>query len=461
MVDFGDTNDYADRDGGDIFGTNSAPGVRRGRYWDDRLQCWTDKPSPAIQRLMYSEATMPGDVADLASVGRAEGESIWNRMAAIIRARSLDVRILMDAHDRRNYGFVDIPTFRRSLCYAFGNQWIDLAMTSAELKEICAPYLSRKPNAAGEPEAFVLWQKFTTDLQALADRKKPTDEFLARLAEVEAREKASAKLVEDYGVTEFELKSCLAAIKDRLLTYNSSLTAAFRRIDGDSTGNVSAAEIKNFFRDAYLGDVVNDRTLMCMIDMADLNGDDEIDYIELSNVIECDDILELAALVPDKKIVSKEKQMKAQKVGKYGCTIAELQHAATTIKEKILMWNPSVRLALKDLDESGDGFLTRDEVKIKLQEWYIMKYTDFYTGETRGEIDEKTVDTLMDFVDKSGDGKVDYNEFTKVLIADDIMSTAPPEVSTSIFSYKKGAEPAHRAEGAWGSNAATGFTSSL
>jgi len=461
MVDFGDTNDYADRDGGDIFGTNSAPGVRRGRYWDDRLQCWTDKPSPAIQRLMYSEATMPGDVADLDSVGMAEGESIWNRMAAIIRARSLDVRILMDAHDRRNYGFVDIPTFRRSLCYAFGNQWIDLAMTSAELKEICAPYLSRKPNAAGEPEAFVLWQKFTTDLQALADRKKPTDEFLARLAEVEAREKASAKLVEDYGVTEFELKSCLAAIKDRLLTYNSSLTAAFRRIDGDSTGNVSAAEIKNFFRDAYLGDVVNDRTLACMIDMADLNGDDEIDYIELSNVIECDDILELAALVPDKKIVSKEKQMKAQKVGKYGCTIAELQHAATTIKEKILMWNPSVRLALKDLDESGDGFLTRDEVKIKLQEWYIMKYTDFYTGETRGEIDEKTVDTLMDFVDKSGDGKVDYNEFTKVLIADDIMSTAPPEVSTSIFSYKKGAEPAHRAEGAWGSNAATGFTSSL
>ena len=157
----GNTNDFADRDGGDVFGTATQPGVKRGKYWDDRLQCWTDTPSPAIQRLMYSEATMPGDVADLATVGMAEGESIWNRMAAIIRARSLDVRILMDAHDRRNYGFVDIPTFRRSLCYAFGNQWIDLAMSSAELKEICAPYLTRKPNAKGEPEAFVLWQKFT------------------------------------------------------------------------------------------------------------------------------------------------------------------------------------------------------------------------------------------------------------------------------------------------------------
>jgi len=460
-MDLGDTNDFADRDGGDIFGTKSQPGIRRGKYWDDRLQCWTDKPSPAIQRLMYSEATMPGDVADLESTGMAEGESIWNRMASLIRARSLDVRILMDAHDRRNFGFVDIATFRRSLCYAFGNQWIDLAMTSAELKEICAPYLSRKPNAAGEPEAFVLWQKFTTDLQALADLKRPTDEFLARLAEVEAREKASAKLLQDYGVTEFELKSCLMAIKDRLLTYNKTLNDAFRRIDGDSTGYVSSVEIKNFFQDAYLGDVVNDRTLNALIDMADMNGDDEIDYFELSKVVECDDILELASLVPDKKFVAAHLKEAKRTVGSRGATVAQLQHAATTIKERLLMRNKTVMAALKLVDEDGSGSLSREEVKAMLNTYYLLKYTDFYTGEVRGELDVYVVDTLMDFVDKSGDGNVDYFEFTKVLIADDIMSTAPPEASTSIFSYKKGASAAHRPEGSWGSNAATGFTSSL
>jgi len=460
-MDLGDTNDFGDRDGGDIFGTKQQPGVHRGKYWDDRLQCWTDKPSPAIQRLMYSEATMPGDVADLDTVGMAEGESIWNRMAAIIRARSLDVRILMDAHDRRNYGFVDIPTFRRSLCYAYGNQWIDLAMTSAELKEICAPYLTRKPNAAGEPEAFVMWQKFTTDLQALADRKKPTDDFLARLAEVEAREKASAALVEMYGVTEFELKSCLAAIKDRLLTYNRSLNDAFRRIDGDSSGYVSSAELKNFFRDAYLGDIVNDRTLGAIVDMSDMSGDDMIDYFELSKVIECDDIIELFALVPDKKMVSAEKAEGMKQVGQRGATVNQLRHAQQTIKEKLLMWHTSIRKALQDVDEDGSGTITREELKIKLKEYYLIKYTDFYTGEVRGDLDEFVIDTLMDFVDKSGDGNVDYNEFTKVLVADDVMATVPPEVSTSIFSYKKGAEPRHRAEGAWGSNAATGFTASL
>ena len=462
MVDMGDMNDFGDRDGGgDIFGAVNPGAVKRGKYWDDRLQCWTDKPSPAVQRLMYSEATMPGDVADLDTTGMAEGESIWNRMAAIIRARSLDVRILMDAHDRRNYGFVDIPTFRRSLCYAFGNQWIDLAMTSAELKEICAPYLTRKPNAAGEPEAFVMWQKFTTDLQALADLKRPTDEFLARLAEVEAREKASAKLVEDYGVTEFELKSCLMAIKDRLLTYNKTLNDAFRRIDGDSTGHISSLEIKNFFQDAYLGDVVNDRTLNCLIDMADLNGDDEIDYFELSKVIECDDILELATLVPDKKLEAAHLKAAKATIGTRGATVKQVQHAATTIKERLLMRNKTVRAALKLVDEDGSGYLSREEVKTMLHTYYLIKYTDFYTGEVRGELDEYVVDTLMDFVDKSGDGQVDYTEFTKVLIADDIMSTLPPGAGTSIFSYKKGAEPAHRPEGSWGSNAATGMGSSL
>ena len=80
---------------------------------------------------------MPGDIGHLGSIGIGEGKPIWERMAMLMRcarlllaqspkcpgitsaqprpraARSLDLRILMDAHDRRNYGFVDVPTFRR------------------------------------------------------------------------------------------------------------------------------------------------------------------------------------------------------------------------------------------------------------------------------------------------------------------------------------------------------------
>ena len=85
----------------------------------------------------YTE--LPGDFAALDSVGLGEGQGIWNRMAAIIRARRLDVRLLLDAHDRRNAGVVDVDTFRRALCYAFGNHWIELAMTSEEFQQIIKP----------------------------------------------------------------------------------------------------------------------------------------------------------------------------------------------------------------------------------------------------------------------------------------------------------------------------------
>jgi len=182
------------------------------------------------QVLSYSEATMPGDIGHLASIGMGEGKSIWERMAIIMRARSLDLRILMDAHDRRNYGFVDVPTFRRSLCYAFGNQWIELAMTSAELDEVCAPYLTRKPNARGEPAAFVMWQKFTNDMQALCETRKPTPDFLTRLAAVEAEEKLNQTCIQRYGVSTFELTSAVQAIKERLLTCNKHLIGAFKRV---------------------------------------------------------------------------------------------------------------------------------------------------------------------------------------------------------------------------------------
>jgi len=242
--------------------------------------------------------------------------------------------------------------------------------------------------------------------------------------------------------------------------YNRTLNDAFRRIDGDSTGYVSAAEIKAFFRDAYLGAVVNDRTLAAIVDMADANGDDEIDYFELSKVIECDDILELAALVPDKKFVAASLKEAKKTIGTRGATVAQVQHAATTIKERLLMRNKTILAALKLVDEDGSGFLSREEVKKMLHTYYLIKYTDFYTGEVRGELDEFVVDTLMDFVDQSGDGQVDYHEFTKVLISDDIMS-GPAAASTSIFGYKTGATAAHRPEGAWGSNSSTAHNASL
>ena len=158
----------------------------------------TYNPNSTVKQVLRGLKTMPGDIGHLASTGTAEGQSIWNRMARIAQIRDLDLRILMDAHDRRNRGYVEISTFRRSLCYAFGNQWIDLAMSSKEFDEIVQPYLTRRPERPGEPEACVMWQRFANDVQALADTGKRTKNFLDRLEKVERDEKMRRTLADRY-----------------------------------------------------------------------------------------------------------------------------------------------------------------------------------------------------------------------------------------------------------------------
>ena len=51
-----------------------------------------------------------------------------------------------------------------------------------------------------------------------------------------------------------------------------------------------------------------------------------------------------------------------------------------------------------------------------------MKYVDFYTGATRGELTDEMVDTLLDFIDLSGDGIISTSEFMQLLATDDVMS---------------------------------------
>ena len=112
---------------------------------------------------------MPGDNANLENEGLAEGEHIFIRMGTIVRARRLDLRLLMDAHDLHNRGFVDKQTFFRSLGYAFGNQWNELGMTTKEFEEVIEPYSIRKPEKWGEPMCYVYWQKFANHVQKIAD----------------------------------------------------------------------------------------------------------------------------------------------------------------------------------------------------------------------------------------------------------------------------------------------------
>ena len=104
-------------------------------------------------------------------------------------------------------------------------------------------------------------------------------------------------------------------------------------------------------------------------------------------------------------------------LGTRGCTVGQVEHAKATVRDRLLMKHATVRDALKDVDESGDGLLTRDEVKLFLKEQYLLKFKDFYTNQIRGELEEVVVNTLLDMVDANGDGQINYEEFSATVMA--------------------------------------------
>jgi len=374
---------------------------------------------------------LPGDMSALASIGLGEGLPIWERMAVIIRTRRFNVRDLMAGFDRNNYGFIDLPTFQRALCNAFGNQWVELAMTTQEFREITEPYLTRKPQRDGEPGSFVQWSSFSNDLQLLADTKRPTEDFLQRLMKVEAREKASQALMEKYGVSEPELKLAFAYFVERVTTYSKrGLTDGFRRMDRDHKGTLSGEELKAFFIDGAADApwFVHERTINVLVDWADLNEDDQIDYNEISAVMQCEDVLEFAALLPKKRAESQKTNILGRKVGKRGLTAQDILDCQSKIKEKLRNLggggNNAVAAIKSYLDKDGSGSVNREEIKMMCVTFDIIRHKDKKTGMMKGDLSVAHVDTLLDVVDKISkdvgvqvDGvRVDVDVFVKSVI---------------------------------------------
>ncbi|KAL1518473.1 hypothetical protein AB1Y20_002764 [Prymnesium parvum] len=350
---------------------------------------------------------LPGDMNTLSSIGFGEGLPIWDRMATIIRMRRFNVRDLMAGFDRFSFGFIDIPTFQRALCNAFGNQWVELAMTTDEFMEVAEPYLTRKPQKSGEPGSFVQWSCFANDLQLLADTKRPTDDFLTRLQKVEARDRASQDLMEQYGVSEPELKMAFAYFVERVSTYSKrGLTDGFRRMDKDHKGTLSPEELNEFFIDGAADApwYVNERTIRVLVDWADLNNDGMLNYNEISNVMQCEDVLELAAVLPKLKAQSQQNARNQRKIGRRGLTAADVIECQRKIKEKLRNLggdSSNATSAIKRyLDKDGSGSVTRDEVKLMCAAFNILKHKDKKTGLLKGDLSVSHIETLLDVVDK-------------------------------------------------------------
>jgi len=313
-----------------------------------------------MQILGQTEATMPGDILG----ANPDTKSVMDRMAKVIRSRNLDLLNLMDDFLKRprnsrmpvrNRAFLDVSTFRRALCYAFGDQWLGLAISNEEFESLWKKY-ERKDNneyyantggggyqgggqygqGQGQPESLILWQSFAQDLQRYTDGDNRSEaEKLLIAAEIANMERAEA-----------------------------AEAAALAAHDGDD--NMADAKARMKARNAKK---------------------------------------EAAARAP---------------CGNRGCTVGQINAAKKLIAQTLTGAGgkyDTVREALRDIDNSGDGILQRDEVKLLLNEHYLMKYVDFYTGQVRGHLDEVVIDTLLDLCDKNGDGEILADEFSQEVLS--------------------------------------------
>jgi len=119
---------------------------------------------------------MPGDVKTLNTKGFGEGMHIVKRLAVILRAYpGLEVFEVMKGFDAYDRKFFERTQFYRAIENLVGKAWIELAMTTDEFDELCAPYLT-KTSGPGGPPPMIQYKRFALDLQRYADQVLTDDD---------------------------------------------------------------------------------------------------------------------------------------------------------------------------------------------------------------------------------------------------------------------------------------------
>jgi len=301
-------------------------------------------------------------------------------------------------------------------------------MTTKEFAEVIEPYLTRRPHKPGDPEAYIMWRRFTEDMQTYAEKRKRTPDFLQRLAAVEARDKFEKLLLEKYGITEWELNLAHKSLVDRLMQYNRTLAAGFRSIDKDRSGVLGRQEIRDFFADTsgfqQLGAMANtdnvnlggvsDRAIECLLDFVDRDGDGTIKTSELIRVLELEDLSSLAVggfQGPRQEI---------EETTIRGVPLSKVKAAQRIVRDRLMINSKSIAQAFRKIDADGSGTLSREEIFSLLNKHYILQYEDYYTKQIRGHCTEDQIHALLDLAGSDEDGTIGFLEFARIMSIDDI-----------------------------------------
>ena len=222
-------------------------------------------------------------------------------------------------------------------------------------------------------------------------------------------------------------------LKRMLETRFSELRRAFRLIDEDRSGSCDREELKHMLT-AMFNIEIPEKVFDRIIDLADYDGDGQIDFAEFARLATEDDVLnmkktlqadvgnwgredlEAKLLEIDKQKMAEQKRAAAQggyadqgyhpKLRRTGPSLDELRRAHKTIKKAVLARYPDFPTAFKSIDKDGSGTLRRAELRRFLAE--MVK-----------TVGDRIISGLIDFCDDDGDGKtLSKQEFCKLMSAE-------------------------------------------
>jgi len=321
-----------------------------------------------------------------------------------------------------------------------------------EADKFVQPDLIATRDCYGTPRQ-VKWQGFTKSIQypelhaagTFANDALPTTrKQRATMREYQERLNNMTDLNESGASAEEVAKSMTVATDEEVSHYHkllkraletrfAEIRRAFRLVDEDNSGECDREEMKTMLNAIFTLNIP-EHILDRIIDLADFDGDGQINFAEFARLATEDNVLNMKKTLQadtsswgtedaakklqelDKAKLASQRRTAAQggyedggyhpKLRKTGPGLDELRRAHKVIKKAVQARYPDVKQAFSTIDKDGSGLLRRAELR------------RFLAGMSR-TVSDRMISGLIDFCDDDGDGKtLSKKEFVKLMTAE-------------------------------------------
>ena len=217
------------------------------------------------------------------------------------------------------------------------------------------------------------------------------------------------------GPSDAEIRRAGRILRQHMETKFTQMRSAFRAMDEDCSGTVTRKELRAMILAMNLSmstDVIN-----ALIDLADFDGDGNINYAEFARLMTADDVLSMKDTLraaggqhgyTKRGTVQPKPPRPPPGPLPGGATADELRRAQQALRDRITTKYTYLTDAFRNIDEDHSGRLGKSEIRQLCVELNM-------------PLPETVLDGLLLLADHDGDMSISYAEFARLISADDVV----------------------------------------